>query len=50
MKGETLAMLSFGVAALVFLGRLHMDMANVKERLARIEGWIEGRFSEGAGT
>ena len=47
MKGESIAMLSFGIAALVFLWRLHVDMANVKERLARIEGWIEGRFSEG---
>jgi hypothetical protein len=26
---------------------LQADMATVKERLARIEGWIEGRFTEG---
>ena len=48
MKGESIAMLSFGVAVLVSLWRLHVDMTNVKGRLARIDGWIEGRFSEGA--
>ena len=47
MKAESIAMLSVGIAALVFLWRLHVDVANVKERLARIEGWIEGRFREG---
>jgi len=26
---------------------LRVDMANVKERLAHIEGWIQGRFREG---
>ena len=50
MKGESIAMMSFGVAVSVFLWRLHVDIANVKERLARIEGWIEGRFSEGTNT
>ena len=34
------------VAILGFLWQLHRDMASVKERLARIEGWIEGRFKE----
>ena len=50
MKGESIALLGFGVAVLVFLWRLHVDLTNVKERLARIEGWIEGRFSEGSNT
>ena len=45
---ENIATWSFGIAVLVFLWRLHVDVSNVKERLARIEGWIEGRFSEGA--
>ena len=26
---------------------LQRDVSNVKERLAHIEGWIEGRFREG---
>ena len=26
------------------------DLSNVKERLAHIEGWIEGRFREGAAS
>ncbi len=50
MKGESIAMLGFGVAVLVFWWRLHVDLTNVKERLARIEGCIEGRFSEGTNT
>ena len=25
------------------------DVASIKERLAHIEGWIQGRFREGAG-
>ena len=47
MKAESIAMLSVGIAALVFLWQLHRDMSSVKERLARIEGRIEGRFREG---
>ena len=27
--------------------RIQEDLAGVKERLARIEGWIDGRFTEG---
>ena len=27
--------------------RMQEDLASVKERLARIEGWIGGRFTEG---
>lgn len=29
------------------MGRMQEDLASVKERLARIEGWIDGRFTEG---
>ncbi len=33
------------VAVLAFLWKLHMDVGVLGERLARIEGWIEGRFA-----
>lgn len=29
------------------LEKLKTDVTDVKERLARIEGWIQGRFREG---
>ena len=29
------------------MDRMQEDLASVKERLARIEGWIDGRFTEG---
>lgn len=29
------------------IDRMQEDLASVKERLARIEGWIDGRFTEG---
>ena len=29
------------------MDRVQEDLASVKERLARIEGWIDGRFTEG---
>jgi len=54
MSAEFWAILGVGVAviglhwrSLTFLWRLHEDVADVKQRLARIEGWIEGRFREG---
>lgn len=45
---ETNQVINIGafVAIIAFLWRLHMDIAGVKERLARIEGWIEGRFKD----
>ena len=54
MSAEFWAILGVGVTviglhwrSLTFLWRLHEDVAAVKQRLARIEGWIEGRFREG---
>jgi len=29
------------------MDRMQEDLASVKERLARIEGWSDGRFTEG---
>ena len=29
------------------IDRMQEDLASVKERLARIEDWIDGRFTEG---
>ena len=60
LSAEFWAIISVGVAILVLgwfafsnldrkVDRLHVDMANVKERLAHIEGWIQGRFKEGGG-
>ena len=41
------------VAILIFLWKLHTDilrlsdrMGGLEQRIARIEGWIEGRFNE----
>lgn len=35
-----------GLAAiLLFLWKLHADIVGLSERLARIEGWIQGRFN-----
>ena len=50
MKAESIVMLSVGIAGLVILWRRHVDVATVKERLARIEGWIEERFRDGTGN
>ena len=50
LTAENVTTWAFGVAVLVFLWRLHVDVSNVKERLARIEGWIEGRFREGTAS
>ena len=60
LSAEFWAIVSVGVAILVLgwfafsnLGRkvddLRVDMANVKERLAHLDGWIQGRFKEGSG-
>ena len=36
-----------GLAAIfLFLWKLHTDIVGLSERLARIEGWIQGRFKE----
>lgn len=32
----------------VRIGRIEGDISDVKERLSHIEGWIQGRFREGA--
>jgi len=38
-----------GLAAIfLFLWKLHADIAGLSERLARIEGWIQGRFNQDA--
>lgn len=58
LSAEFRAIVSVGVAILVLgwfafsnldrkVDDLRVDMANVKERLAHIEGWIQGRFREG---
>lgn len=39
-----------GLAAIfLFLWKLHTDIVGLSERLARIEGWIQGRFKEDGG-
>jgi len=36
-----------GLAAIfLFLWKLHADIVGLSERLARIEGWIQGRFNQ----
>ncbi len=36
-----------GLAAIfLFLWKLHADIAGLSEGLARIEGWIQGRFNQ----
>lgn len=36
-----------GLAAIfLFLWKLHTDIVGLSERLARIEGWIQGRFNQ----
>ena len=58
LSAEFWAIISVGVAILVLgwfafsnldrkVDDLRVDMADVKERLANIEGWIQGRFKEG---
>lgn len=58
LSAEFWAIISVGVAILVpgwfafsnldaKVDDLRTDMASVKERLAHIEGWIQGRFREG---
>ena len=58
LSAEFLAIISVGVAILVLgwfafsnldrkVDDLRVDMADVKERLAHIEGSIQGRFKEG---
>ncbi len=58
MSAEFWAIIGVGVAVVGLQWRmfdrlsrridaLQADMATVKERLTRIEGWIEGRFTEG---
>lgn len=58
LSAEFWAIISVGVAILVLgwfafsnldrkVDDLRVNMANVKERLAHIEGWIQGRFREG---
>ncbi len=39
-----------GLAAIfLFLWKLHADIVGLSERLARIEGWIQGRFNRDDG-
>ena len=39
-----------GLAAIfLFLWKLHTDIVGLSERIARIEGWIQGRFKEDSG-
>ena len=42
MEAADIATLSVGVAILAFLWSLHRDIANLRERMARIEGLFEG--------
>ena len=42
MEAADVATLSVGVAILAFLWSLHWDIANLRERMARIEGLFEG--------
>ena len=53
MSPELIGILGVGVAVLGLGWKayhsLSQDMATVKERLAHIEGWIQGRFNEGTG-
>ena len=52
MSAEFWAILGVGVALLGLVWRmfdsLRRDIYAISERLARIEGWIEGRFRENA--
>lgn len=41
ITAENITTWAFGVAVLLFLWRLHVDVSNVKERLARLEGQID---------
>ena len=36
------AALTVGIASLAFLWNLHRDVANLRERMARLEGLLEG--------
>ena len=38
--------LGVNAAILLFLWKLHTDIVGLSERIARIEGWIEGRFKK----
>ena len=40
--------IQLGVNAIIllFLRKVHTDIVGLSERIARIEGWIEGRFKE----
>ena len=44
MTNEVLdfAALTVGIAILAFLWNLHWDVANLRERMARLEGLLEG--------
>ena len=44
MTNEVLdfAALTVGIAILAFLWNLHRDVANLRERMARLEGLLEG--------
>lgn len=44
MTNEVLdfATLTVGIAILAFLWNLHRDVANLRERMARLEGLLEG--------
>ena len=55
MSAEFWAIIGVGVAlgGMLFrqsieISRIHRDVADLRERLARIEGWIAGRFREEA--
>ena len=45
IDGVSLAVL---LGVLGFLWKLHTEIGSLGERLARIEGWIEGRFNQPA--
>lgn len=42
MTPELIAILAVGVAILAFLWNLHRDVADLRERMARLEGLFEG--------
>ena len=42
ISADTIAVITVGLAILAFLWSLHRDVADLRERLARLEGLFEG--------
>ncbi len=47
MEASDIATLTVGVAILAFLWNLHRDIADLRERMARLEGLFEGFTGRG---